>query len=139
MTSMTPREFLLRQQTTPLGSVVLEALMSSARETLVKTGLGTPSARRPRLQRDADLLCRWLLQQYCKRRKAFCSSTGQKLHRATSDMAASHRQKRLAKTTALASRQKRQHHNIQELSTREKLIFDQCLMKANAKSPTAVR
>lgn len=48
-------------------------------------------------------------------------------------------QMKLAKMTALVSRQKRQHTDTQKLSAREKLIFDQCLMKANAKSPTAVR
>ncbi|KAH9371893.1 hypothetical protein HPB48_019337 [Haemaphysalis longicornis] len=47
-------------------------------------------------------------------------------------------QMKLAKMTALASRHKKQHTDTQKLSAREKLIFDQCLMKANAKSPTAV-
>ncbi|KAH9367149.1 hypothetical protein HPB48_012083 [Haemaphysalis longicornis] len=48
-------------------------------------------------------------------------------------------QMKLAKMTALASRHKRQLTDTQKLSAREKLILDQCLMKANAKSPTAVR
>ncbi|XP_077525630.1 uncharacterized protein LOC144137583 [Haemaphysalis longicornis] len=47
-------------------------------------------------------------------------------------------QMKLAKMTALAIRHKRQHTDTQKLSAREKLIFDQCLMKANAKSPTDV-
>ncbi|KAH7958552.1 hypothetical protein HPB49_002537 [Dermacentor silvarum] len=48
-------------------------------------------------------------------------------------------QMKLAKMTTIASRQKRLDQEILKLYAREKLIFDQCLMKANAKSATAVR
>ncbi|KAH7933642.1 hypothetical protein HPB49_014706 [Dermacentor silvarum] len=48
-------------------------------------------------------------------------------------------QMKLAKMTTVASRQKRLDQEILKLSAREKLILDQCLMKANAKTATAVR
>ncbi|KAH7951839.1 hypothetical protein HPB52_013822 [Rhipicephalus sanguineus] len=48
-------------------------------------------------------------------------------------------QMKLAKMTVSANRHKRLDEDIQKLSAREKLIFHQWLMKANAKSPTAVR
>ncbi|KAH6922947.1 hypothetical protein HPB50_020309 [Hyalomma asiaticum] len=47
-------------------------------------------------------------------------------------------QMKMAKMTVSANRRKRLDQDVQKLSDREKFIFDQWLMKANAKSPTAV-
>lgn len=63
-------------------------------------------------------------------RRAQLSSTRQRLERC---------QKELAKMRVLANENARLVQNLDKLSTREKLIFDQCIMKANAKSPKAAR
>ncbi|KAH9363406.1 hypothetical protein HPB48_019462 [Haemaphysalis longicornis] len=60
--------------------------------------------------------------------RAQLSSTRQQLERC---------QKQLAKMRVLANKNARLVQNLDKLSTREKLIFDQCIMKANAKSPKA--
>ncbi|KAL3192662.1 hypothetical protein MRX96_058883 [Rhipicephalus microplus] len=62
--------------------------------------------------------------------KAQLSSTRQRLERC---------QKQLAKMRVLANKNARLLQNLDMLSTREKLIYDQCIMKANAKSPKAAR
>ncbi|KAL3191535.1 hypothetical protein MRX96_059637 [Rhipicephalus microplus] len=48
-------------------------------------------------------------------------------------------QKQLAKMRVLANKNARLLQNLDKLSTREKPIYDQCIMKANAKSPKAAR
>ncbi|KAM7301346.1 hypothetical protein ISCGN_016865 [Ixodes scapularis] len=62
--------------------------------------------------------------------RAQLSSTRQRLERC---------QKELAKMRVLANKNARLVQNLDKLSTREKLIFDQCIMKANAKSRKAAR
>ncbi|XP_075526212.1 uncharacterized protein LOC142557892 [Dermacentor variabilis] len=48
-------------------------------------------------------------------------------------------QGKLAKFRLQSAKCKRQQQNLQSLSDREKLIIDQCVMKASAKSARAVR
>ncbi|KAL3252689.1 hypothetical protein MRX96_054837 [Rhipicephalus microplus] len=62
--------------------------------------------------------------------KALLSSTQQQLERC---------QKQLAKMRVLVNKNARLVQNLDKLSTREKLIYDQSIMKANAKSPKAAR
>lgn len=48
-------------------------------------------------------------------------------------------QTKLAKMRVQASKHKKLEESLQKMSTRTKLIFDQCVMKANAKSAKAAR
>ncbi|XP_049511993.1 uncharacterized protein LOC125940213 [Dermacentor silvarum] len=104
-----------------------EILPCSRTETSDRTVAGNKDATVDAACQTEEVVCSFSELQAVKGQ---LRSTTQRLRRC---------QMKLAKMTTVASRQKRLDQEILKLSAREKLIFDQCLMKANAKSATAVR
>ncbi|KAL3213264.1 hypothetical protein MRX96_035545 [Rhipicephalus microplus] len=104
-----------------------KAVATVVDHTLTEHAAASDSGHADQACQTEQAVCSFLEVQALK---AQLSSMRQRLERC---------QKQLAKMRVLANKNARLLRNLDKLSTREKLIYDQCIMKANAKSPKAAR